>query len=627
MELFSKIKSLADSITAISGPKDIDVCIQAAESCEAAIADWYATQPSPDYRLSKLLKNLIFYLKSTESEISLCSEMLTAIAKTTLRTADYDINIRENPDKIREWNKNAFGLCKELRYKEKLPVDETSDKPYDITIFMATYNQLELTKLCLDSVFRNTDDVSYELYLIDNGSSDGTYEYFKDDNRIKLIRLTENTGLLLALQIFYESGIDQGRFWLYMNNDVVVTPRWASNMLKCIKSDPSIASVMPTTNRAADFLCIQPPFGLYDIDEIQNFGERYNVSNSNLWQDWLIYYGFVLLVRPSVRRLFGYYEDCFYFPFYYSDGDIVLMQAKAGYRSVQARDTYIHHFDGGHTVLQDRRSALAAGEKIFYDKYGFFPTDLEKNLPKGVSSGVSAGTVMLDGITGGVATKVLFLGASRVHPQMQLQCLNKAMGNKNTEYYAADTMEFLGLEQYGDNVRFCRINNWYEIATVFDREKFDAIVYTDDIMKLRNPEKFLTAIYSRLNVNGKLYFQSDNTGCLLAMNYILMSHRTSPRDGVRIRKNSTMSINSLISLLTRVGFVISTVEDVFYNETFTYANLDTIENYRDLYKGSDPTDFERNIKIHLRNITVRKPGNINTANTLEQLLYMKKEQR
>ena len=616
MSLFGEIEALADNI-ADNSIMDVDACLSAADACGRALEHWYASKAKPDCRLQKLLKNLVFYLKASDSELAFRSEILIAIAKTLLRTADFDLNIRECPQKVKQRNDSIIRSCIELRKEDKLPLEEFSNKPYDMTIYMATYNQLELTKLCLASVFKNTADVSYELYLIDNGSSDGTYEYFKNDGRIKLIRLEENTGLLLALHIFYESGLDNGKFWMYMNNDVVVTPRWAYNMHKCIVSDPRIASVLPTTNRTAPFACINAPLGLYDVEEVQSFGERHNTSNPNFWHDWLIYYGFVLLARPSVRRKIGYHEDCFYFSFYYSDGDIILSQLRAGYRAVQARDAYVHHFDGGHTVMQSRRSMLAAGEKQFFDKYGFFPTDIENDLPINIISQTVYGEYS--------SARILFLGSSRSHPLMQLQYLNKAFKNKNTAYFAADTMEHLKLEQYGENVRFQQMDNWYDVATIFKGEVFDAIIHLNDIMKLRNPKLFLSAIYNRLATNGRLYSISENSGCLLSLNYILMSQRDSPRDAARIRKNSASSKDELLRLLASSGFRIDLSEDVYYNEIFTYANLNTIDNYRVLYKTHAMLGVEQNIRIPFSHIIARKPNEININSTLEQILYKRND--
>ena len=620
MNLYDKIKAITESL------ENGEAGILAAEACETELRSWYGTQDNPDYRLVKLLKNLIFYLKATPSDFPFHRSILAAIGKTLLRTADYDLNIRDDPDKVSKRNDDILKLCGKLRREEKEPLEELSDKPYDITIFMATYNQLELTKLCLDSIFRNTTDVSYELYLIDNGSSDGTYEYFKNDNRIKLIRLEENAGLLLALHIFYESDLDNGKFWLYMNNDIVVTPRWASNMLTCIISDPRIASVIPATNRSAQFACISAPLDLYDINGIEGFGERYNVSNPNYWQDWLISYGFIVLLRPEVRRKFGYYEDCFYFPFYFADGDISLSQTLAGYKTVQARDTYVHHFDGGHTEVGKRLMSLAEGEKNFYDKYGFFSRDIEKTLPSGIIVGFTlamGGGIIYHsmGSTGGHAARVLFLGSARLHPLLQLQSLNKILENTNTEYYAADTMEYLKLEQFGEGVQFQQISNWYELEDVFNKVSFDVIVLMDEtVAQLRHPDRFLKAVCKRLSVNGRFYFFSRNPVNLKDLNSAFFSRAGSPRDLCRIRKISIFSENKETALLEQAGFVIDAVESVNYNEAFAFTNLDAIEYYRKLYSEDDWDKAKRNINTQFRIVTARKPSRVDTEKTLEQVI-------
>jgi len=618
MDLYKQIESLEKNITT-----------QSLASCEKMLAQWYAEKSNLDFRLLKLLANLKFYYESTDAEHSFRNEMISAICKTLRRTADYDMNIRDYPDRVAKWNKDIFAKCDVLRTEEKLPVEENSDKPLDMTIYMVTYNQLELTKLCLDSIFQNTDDVSYELYLIDNGSSDGTYEYFKNDKRIKLIRLQENTGLLLALHIFYEAGLDNGKFWMYMNNDVVVAPRWASNMLTCIKSDPKIASVMPATNRSGAYLSLQAPMSLYDLESVQQFGERFNNSNSKLWQDWVMCYGFTILFRPSFRHKMGYYEDCFYFPFYYSDADITISQTRAGYRTVQARDTYVHHFDGGHTTRQSKRDALAIGEKHFYERYGFFPTDFEQEtLPHtvalGFSAGAAAGWASLSHSPGvNPASKVLFLGRSRFHALMQLKSINNVMGN-NVQYYAADTMQNVDFKQLDDDVSFEKLDSWYDISTVFEGESFDAIIWIDDIARLRNPGKFLECVCSRLNLNGKLYLQTENIGCLLILNYSIFTKRNSPRDAVRLRKNNILSINETIALIKKAGFTIDMVEEIYFHENYTYVELETIGNYRRLLKGKSDDDYERNMLMPARTIVARKPGIIDTKNTLEAVLYARK---
>lgn len=47
------------------------------------------------------------------------------------------------------------------------------------SIILVTYNQLEFTKLCVESIERHTVE-PYELIVVDNGSTDGTVEYAKE---------------------------------------------------------------------------------------------------------------------------------------------------------------------------------------------------------------------------------------------------------------------------------------------------------------------------------------------------------------------------------------------------------------------------------------------------------------
>ena len=62
-----------------------------------------------------------------------------------------------------------------------LPPSTEPPKPLEqglTSIVVVTYNQLEYTKLCLESVLQRTD-ARYELIVVDNGSTDGTLEYLR----------------------------------------------------------------------------------------------------------------------------------------------------------------------------------------------------------------------------------------------------------------------------------------------------------------------------------------------------------------------------------------------------------------------------------------------------------------
>ena len=121
-----------------------------------------------------------------------------------------------------------------------------------VSIIILTHNQLEYTRLCIESIYKYTTE-SYQLILVDNGSTDGTVEYLKSvvshkssiDSH-KLICNQKNLGFARGCN----QGIEEasGSYILLLNNDVVVTDGWLKRMLQCAESDSKIGIVGPMTN-------------------------------------------------------------------------------------------------------------------------------------------------------------------------------------------------------------------------------------------------------------------------------------------------------------------------------------------------------------------------------------------
>lgn len=44
----------------------------------------------------------------------------------------------------------------------------------DVSVIIVNYKTKELTHNCIDSVFQNTNDIEFEVILVDNNSRDGS---------------------------------------------------------------------------------------------------------------------------------------------------------------------------------------------------------------------------------------------------------------------------------------------------------------------------------------------------------------------------------------------------------------------------------------------------------------------
>ena len=118
-----------------------------------------------------------------------------------------------------------------------------------VSIIMLTYNALEYTQKCVDSLLEHTS-YPYELIFVDNASSDGTVKYLqglvKKHKRFKLIKNKANTGFAAGNNRGVETAV--GEYVMLLNNDVLVADNWLGNLVAAFELDGQIGMVGPITN-------------------------------------------------------------------------------------------------------------------------------------------------------------------------------------------------------------------------------------------------------------------------------------------------------------------------------------------------------------------------------------------
>lgn len=64
----------------------------------------------------------------------------------------------------------------------------------DVSVILVNYNTLSLTMSCIDSIFLHTQDIDFEVIVVDNDSHDGSQDILAADSRILFIESGSNLG-------------------------------------------------------------------------------------------------------------------------------------------------------------------------------------------------------------------------------------------------------------------------------------------------------------------------------------------------------------------------------------------------------------------------------------------------
>jgi GT2 family glycosyltransferase len=240
------------------------------------------------------------------------------------------------------------------------------------SILIVTFNNLNQTKRCLESI-RHFTDAPYELIVIDNGSEDGTVIWLSDQPDVRLIANGTNRGFSEACN--QGATAAKGDNILLLNNDTVVSHRWLSQLLSALYSDERTGMVGPMSNFVLPMQQLTVSFP--NEDAYHSFADAFNRRDPALWREVTSLSGFCLLLRRKTwKRLSGLDES--YGIGSYEDIDFCYRALKAGLTLRVAGDTFVFH--EGNSSFQtngmDVYSIAGANRKLFLHKWRFNPERL-----------------------------------------------------------------------------------------------------------------------------------------------------------------------------------------------------------------------------------------------------------
>ena len=247
------------------------------------------------------------------------------------------------------------------------------------SIIILTYNNLDKTRDCIESIRKYTDKDSYEIIVVDNNSTDDTKLFLEEQDDIKVIFNESNVGFPMGCNVGIANA-EETYDILLLNNDTIVTKNWLSNLKKCLYSDEKIGAVGAVSNNGANLQGVD--FTYNNFDEMQNLASKNNISDVKKWEEKVCLIGYCLLIKREVMdQLNGLDEG--YTPGYIEDNDLSLNIIKLGYRLMLCHDSFIHHYLGtSFRKDEDKFNKIILKNRDYFEKkwnFNVFAFDNTKN--------------------------------------------------------------------------------------------------------------------------------------------------------------------------------------------------------------------------------------------------------
>lgn len=266
-------------------------------------------------------------------------------------------------------------LNKFLVSPEQLRFPE-SEKP-QLSIVLVFYQQAHLSYLCLQSLLEFAD-VSYELIIVDNNSTDETTALLDKIDNATIIRNVENLGFVKAVNQAAE--LATGEYILLLNNDALIEKNTLSNALQVIESDESIGAVGAKI-KLLDDSTQEAGSIIFSDGACLGYGRgKPTDSYEFMFQRDVDYCSgaFLLFRNSSFKALGGF--DLDYAPAYYEESDFCIRLQKRGLRIVYVPTSQITHYEfassGG---IQAAKILQAEHQQLLCIKHADFLEELFKN--------------------------------------------------------------------------------------------------------------------------------------------------------------------------------------------------------------------------------------------------------
>lgn len=255
----------------------------------------------------------------------------------------------------------------------------------DVTIVIVAWNVKHFVSQCLESVYRETKGIEFEVIYVDNGSVDGSAGMVrKDFPQVQIIQNVENRGFVVANNQAIECA--RGRYVLLLNSDTVILDNAIAKVVRFADQHPEAAAAacrVLNPDRTLQGNCFRFYSTLNMLFEAlflsrafpnnRLFGRKiYGGWDYNSVREVDVIVGCFSMVRREAIDEVGMMDDRLFM--YGDDIDWCYRFVKAGWKVLYTPSAEIIHY-GGRTTRQ-------APGKFTLQLYGVYLAHVKKYYPR-----------------------------------------------------------------------------------------------------------------------------------------------------------------------------------------------------------------------------------------------------